>query len=161
MPPSPSQVTEWRKTLEKASVDGAAYEKALRSAWRDIACSGDAAIYLLRGATPLYRVYGMGEAQLVDFIQGEDCPAFASLTAEKKILLLKHGGGAYNRKGEYDQAIADYNEAIKLDTPLIGLLRSIIENTVAQSPTTMGCRSVSRKLATANHSSVLIRVNNV
>ena len=50
-------------------------------------------------------------------------------------------------------------DPIPCTTPLIGLPRSIIGSTVSQSPTTMVPMLYSRKLATANHSSVLTSVN--
>jgi tetratricopeptide (TPR) repeat protein len=54
----------------------------------------------------------VGEAELIDFIQGADCGAFASLTAKQKSLLLLYAGDAYTRKGDYDHAIADYTKMI-------------------------------------------------
>ena len=103
MPP-PSEATEWRKSLEDARVDDAAYFKALASRLKSLVCTGDdEAIDILRGvlggtrftASDLVlqrtftserlvrsRLFALGpEAPaLIDFIMNPSCPVSATLT---------------------------------------------------------------------------------
>ena len=87
--PPPPQVLEWQKKLAAASVDGAAYAKALAAELRNLVCTNDAnAIYILRGMIRSYR-FADTDPVLVNYIMSKDCPVSASLNDDDKAKLLK------------------------------------------------------------------------
>jgi hypothetical protein len=82
------------KKLAQASVDDAAYKKALATELRGLVCASDVnAIYILRGTRifatePLVNT-GREAPALVDFIMSKDCPLSASLTDADRAKLLE------------------------------------------------------------------------
>ena len=89
--PPPPEAAAWRKALEDARVDEAAYAKALAAELKTLVCSGDDdAAYVLRGLgfqrPPC--AAGPEAPALVDFIMSKDCPVSASLTDADKANLL-------------------------------------------------------------------------
>ena len=96
--PPPPEAAAWRKFLEDARVDDAAYAKALAVALQALVCSGDAdAAYVLRGLIWNERIKATGpEAPaLIDFIMSKDCPVSTSLTEDDKAKLLRIKAGRY------------------------------------------------------------------
>jgi hypothetical protein len=94
----PRRVLDWQKKLARASVDDAAYAKALERELRSLVCESDVnAIYILRGTLAGYYTFMPGvlartdrlAPALVDFIMGKDCPVSASLTADDNTKLMK------------------------------------------------------------------------
>ena len=90
----------WQKKLARASVDDAAYAKALATELRSLFCESDVnAMYILRGALggfiaspPGFERLAQTDREapaLVDFIMSKDCPVSASLTANDNTKLLK------------------------------------------------------------------------
>jgi hypothetical protein len=94
----PRRVLDWQKNLTQASVDDAAYAKALATELRSLVCESDVnAIYILRGTLGGFLTFipgvlahtGRLAPALVDFIMSKDCPVSASLTADDNTKLLK------------------------------------------------------------------------
>jgi uncharacterized protein YjbI with pentapeptide repeats len=92
----PPEVLDWQKKLAAASVDEAAYAKALATELRGLVCASDAnAIHILRGLHGVagYRGQlfktGREAPALIDFIMSKDCPVSASLTDDDKAKLLE------------------------------------------------------------------------
>ncbi len=88
----PPEAAAWRKALEDARVDDAAYAKALAAALKTLVCSGDdGAVYVVWGGGFESRLESGGpEAPaLVDFIMSKDCPVSGSLTDADKAKLLR------------------------------------------------------------------------
>lgn len=86
----PPEAAAWRKSLEDAGVDDAAYAKALAAALKTLVCTGgEDAAYILRGLLSNNRIKAAGpEAPaLVDAIMSKDCPVSASLTDADKAKL--------------------------------------------------------------------------
>jgi hypothetical protein len=91
----PPEALDWQKKLAAASVDEAAYAKALATELWSLVCASDVnAIYILRGVVrgvlELGRLAKTGREApaLVDFIMSKDCPVSASLTGDDKAKLL-------------------------------------------------------------------------
>ena len=95
----------WRKSLEGAGVDDAAYAKALAAELKALVCSGGKdAIYVLRGLGFRDRLAGTGpEAPaLADFImskESRDCPVSALLTDADKAELIRIKQDASKKPG--------------------------------------------------------------
>ena len=102
-PSLPPEAAAWRKALEDARVDDAAYAKALAAALKTLVCSGgDDAAYVLRGLLdePAASPQTVREAPaLVDFIMSKDCPVSASLTDADKANLLRIKQNALKKPG--------------------------------------------------------------
>jgi uncharacterized protein YjbI with pentapeptide repeats len=105
--PPPPEADAWRKALEDARADDAAYAKALAEAFQALVCSGgDDAAYVLRGLSraflslraPFSRLGAAGPETptLVDFIMSKECPLSPSLTADDKAKLLRIKEDAIN-----------------------------------------------------------------
>lgn len=98
-PPSPEAVA-WRKSLEDARVDDAAYGKALAAALKTLICSGaNDAVYILRGALGGSTYGRLWHADtettgLINFIMNKDCPVSSVLTDDDKASLLRLKGEA-------------------------------------------------------------------
>jgi len=102
-PPPPEAVT-WRKALEAARVDEEAYAEALAKALKELVCSGDDAIYVVRGAGFQERLKAAGAAasSLIDDLtnkDSKDCPVSASLTDADKAKLLRIKQNATKKPG--------------------------------------------------------------
>ncbi len=90
----PPEAAAWRKALESARVDDAAYAKALAVVLKTLVCSGgDDAAYVVRGLLRQYdgrlTATGPEAPALIDFIMSKDCPVSASLTEADKADLLR------------------------------------------------------------------------
>jgi uncharacterized protein YjbI with pentapeptide repeats len=96
---TPRDVLIWQKKLKAASVDEAAYAKALATELRSLVCVSDVnAIYILRGLTfaetcgdpmiPRLTSTDREAPALVDFIMSKDCPVSAALTNDDRAKLL-------------------------------------------------------------------------
>jgi uncharacterized protein YjbI with pentapeptide repeats len=106
----PPEVLDWQKKLAAASVDEAAYAKALATELRGLVCASDAnAIHILRGVTMyLAQLFKTGREApaLVDFIMSKDCPVSAELTEDDKATLLEIKQDA---EGKYPPQAASKN----------------------------------------------------
>ena len=89
--PLPPQAAAWKKSLEDARVDNAAYAKALAAELKTEVCSGDKWADGLRGLMKHHRLAAAGPEvpPLVDAILSKDCPVSASLTDADKTNLLQ------------------------------------------------------------------------
>ena len=105
---TPPEVLDWQKKLKAASVDEAAYAKALATELQGLVCAKDAsAIHILRGIsgiTPNLGATRLAETDrealaLVDFIMSKDCPLSALLTDDDKAKLLKNKQDAEQTSG--------------------------------------------------------------
>jgi hypothetical protein len=88
----PPWVLYWQKTLLKANVDDAAFQKVLATELRSLVCASDTnAIYILRGTMKSDRLAETGREApaLVDFVLSKDCPVSTALTGDDKAKLLK------------------------------------------------------------------------
>ena len=109
--PPPPEAAGWRRSLEDARVDEAAYAKALAAALKTLVCLGGGdAIDTLRGlvlSTPEesflpdagFAAAGPEAPALVDFIMSKDCPVSASLTEADKARLLRIKQAASKKPG--------------------------------------------------------------
>ena len=105
--PPPPEAAAWRKALEDARVDDAAYAKALAAELKTLVCSaGDDATYILRGLLRGARYHesrleaaGVEAPALVDFIMSKDCPVSAALTDADKAELLRIRQDALKKAG--------------------------------------------------------------
>jgi uncharacterized protein YjbI with pentapeptide repeats len=100
--PPPPEVAAWRKSLEDARVDDAAYAKALATELRMLVCSGgNDAAYVLRGLASNHRLAATGSEAptLVEAIMSKDCPVSASLTEADKARLLTIKQDALKKPG--------------------------------------------------------------
>jgi hypothetical protein len=92
--PPPTEAAGWRKSLEDRRVGDAAYASALASELKALVCSGDDAVYVLRGLVKNGRLTaaGLEAPKLIDDIinvgKGNDCPVSSSLTDADKAALL-------------------------------------------------------------------------
>ncbi len=105
--PPPDEADRWRKSLEDARVDDAAYARALATELKSLVCSGgDDAVYVLRGLLANDRLEAaVSEVpRLVDDIIGADkstdCPVSASLTEADKASLLQIKRDAIKEAGQ-------------------------------------------------------------
>jgi uncharacterized protein YjbI with pentapeptide repeats len=105
--PPPTEATKWRKSLEDARVDEAAYTKSLASELKALVCSGgDNAIYVLRGIQSddvrtrallslvvdlrsRLEAAGPEAPALADFIMSKGCPVSTFLTDADRARLLQ------------------------------------------------------------------------
>ena len=90
--PPPPQAAAWKKSLEDARVDDAAYAKALAAELKTEVCSADKdAADVLRGLMKNGRLAAAGpEAPpLVDFILSKDCPVSKLVTDADRAKLLQ------------------------------------------------------------------------
>ncbi len=89
----PPQATAWRKALEDARVDDAAYTKALAGKLKTLICAnGDDAAHVPRGLFQFggrLAETGPEAPALLDFIMSKDCPVSVSLTDVDKADLLR------------------------------------------------------------------------
>src|SRR5262249_32445409 len=91
----PPEALDWQKRLAPASVDDAAYAKALASELQGLVCASDAnAIHILRGVMrggtdARLAATGREAPPLIDFILSKDCPVSAALTEGDKARLLR------------------------------------------------------------------------
>jgi uncharacterized protein YjbI with pentapeptide repeats len=94
----PPELLDLQKKLAAASVDDAAFAKALAKELRILVCESDSnAIFILRGimrsltVRPSSRLEATGREapELIEFIMSKDCPVSASLTEDDKAKLLK------------------------------------------------------------------------
>jgi hypothetical protein len=83
----PHEVLDWQNRLAQASIDGAAYAKALATEFQSLVCANDAnAIYILRGLLGVFPVRprlsatGRKAREQIEFIMSEKCAVSASLT---------------------------------------------------------------------------------
>jgi hypothetical protein len=100
--PPPPEATAWRKSLEDARVDEAAYAKALATTLKTLVCSaGDDAVFVLGGvASPFdnrLAAAGPEAPALIDFIMSKNCPVSAVLTDDEKADLLRIKQGAIKK----------------------------------------------------------------
>jgi hypothetical protein len=85
----PPEVLNWQKSLLKANIDEAAFQKVLAAQLRDLVCANNAnTIYILRGIINAYQLFATNPA-LVDLIMSKDCPVSAALTDDDKAKLLQ------------------------------------------------------------------------
>jgi hypothetical protein len=93
----PHEVLDLQNKLAAASVDGAAYAKALATELQSVVCANDDnAVHVLRGlwreSIPEPSRLGATDREaprLVNFIMSKDCPLAAALTEDDKANLLK------------------------------------------------------------------------
>jgi hypothetical protein len=96
----PPAVLDWQNQFARATVDDAAYSKALATELQNLVCANDAnAIHILRGLSSKYSgpprlaAAGRGAPTLVDIIMGKDkdkpCPVSVALTDDEKAKLLE------------------------------------------------------------------------
>jgi hypothetical protein len=92
----PHEVLDWQNRLAQASIDGAAYAKALATEFQSLVCANDAnEIYILRGLLGVFPVRprlaatGRKAREQIEFIMSEKCAVSASLTDDDKAKLLQ------------------------------------------------------------------------
>ncbi len=108
--PPPPEAVAWRKALEEARADDAAFAKGLAATLKTLLCSGGIdAVPILRNFLqnlPLVELRnsrlaatGTEASALVDFIMSKDCPVSASLTDADKASLLRIKQNAIKKPG--------------------------------------------------------------
>jgi uncharacterized protein YjbI with pentapeptide repeats len=86
----PPAVREWRKAMERASIDEDTYRKAVATILDELVCSGNPnSIHVLRGVVSSGRIEAVGRealAMIAHFMKSA-CPVSAALTDDDQVLL--------------------------------------------------------------------------